>query len=272
MKLSESINAYISDTTLTVGNVYEKHCHTEYELIYLLNGSVLINLEGEKILLTEKDAILISPLSYHIVSGRGTAYRRLIMRFSVEDVPAEIRPLLEKGAKASPVNRDAQLSKLLARLADVLENGDEIYRPLAYAWLTESLYFFIHPDHAKQRNEPKSTGMIKETIAYIDAHLDRNVTVRELASLLYCSESTLNHVFKKEMNIPIKQYVIDKRIAYAKAKLENGIPPLECATLCGYRNYPAFYKIFVKNTGLSPSGYATKSQKDLDNVADDVII
>ena len=272
MKLSESINAYISDTTLTVGNVYEKHCHTEYELIYLLSGSVLINLEGEKIVLTERDAILISPFSYHIVSGRETAYRRLILSFSVEDVPDEIRPLFEKGAKAAPVNRDTQLSKILSRLADALENGDELYRPLARALLTESLYFFIHPESANKKSEPKGTGMIKETVAYIDAHLDRNLTVRELATLLFCSESTLNHVFKKEMNIPIKQYVIDKRIAYAKAKLENGIPPLECATLCGYRNYPAFYKIFVKNTGLSPSCYATKSRKDLDNAATDVII
>ena len=65
------------------------------------------------------------------------------------------------------------------------------------------------------------------------------------------------------MNIPIKQYVIEKKTAYVKAKLENCIPPLECATLYGYRNYPGFYKIFIKNTGISPSSYATKFKKTL---------
>ena len=72
-----------------------------------------------------------------------------------------------------------------------------------------------HSSGIIRESENKESRLIKDAIAHIDANLDRALTIRELSGLLYCSESTLNHIFKKEMNVPIKQYVLDKKMAAA---------------------------------------------------------
>ena len=54
------------------------------------------------------------------------------------------------------------------------------------------------------------------------------------------------------MQISLKQYILQKKMMYAKSLLEKGTAPGTAAALCGYKNYASFYKIFLKVTGQAP--------------------
>ena len=75
---------------------------------------------------------------------------------------------------------------------------------------------------------------------------------------MYMSESALCHLFKQEMKISLKQYILQKKMLNAKALLQQGMSPGAVAEACGYKNYPSFYKIFLKVTGLTPAQVTAK--------------
>ena len=56
------------------------------------------------------------------------------------------------------------------------------------------------------------------------------------------------------MKIPLKQYILRKKMMYAKSLILAGTSPGEAAVACGYKNYASFYKMFLKFTGQSPNG------------------
>ena len=64
---------------------------------------------------------------------------------------------------------------------------------------------------------------------------------------------SLCHLFKSKMKISIKQYVLQKKISYATALIQQGVPTGEAAKRIGYLNYANFYTAYKNLTGKSPA-------------------
>ena len=70
--------------------------------------------------------------------------------------------------------------------------------------------------------------MIRECITYLDTHYREKINLEELANTLGYTKYYLSTCFKKETGVSISEYIMEKRIAYAKlttglARLVNGI-------------------------------------------------
>ena len=66
MELKEVYTAHCPD------QIYDRHCHTHYEIIYVIEGSVNVNLEGIHYVLEQGSSIVIEPLRYHTITGDDT--------------------------------------------------------------------------------------------------------------------------------------------------------------------------------------------------------
>lgn len=254
-----SFEAEVARTANCTERIYDQHCHSCYELLFVLKGSIRLNIEGEHILLGEDSGIVIEPLQYHIVTGNNSTYHRLVLSFDADFIPLQIRQQFFENTRNNCVFYSDRLAEQFQKYATLLEGKDPLYAPLLNAILTEAIYGLATDQHIRTENlNTKRSRRVKQIIAVIDDNLNRDILLEDIAAQMYMSESAVCHLFKEEMNISLKQYILQKKMVYAKSLLNRGVSPGEAAAACGYKNYASFYKIFLKIMGKSPAKFAPR--------------
>ncbi len=233
--------------------LFNRHCHTYYEIIYVLKGSVNIDIEGQHILLSENAGIVIEPLRYQIIIGNDCVYHRLVLSFGREGIPDEIRDAFCKNVRKNFVFRSESLTQHCLKIAQLQEERNPIYQTLCDAVFTQILYdlsFYDSPTSFLPQS--KRAEKVQQIVAYVDNHLRKDIYLDDIASYFGMSKSSICHIFKEEMKISLKQYILHKKILYAKTLIQQGMSPGKAAQACGYRNYASFYKSYLKITGQTP--------------------
>ena len=91
---------------------------------------------------------------------------------------------------------------------------------------------------------------------YIAEHYKEPISLDDLAQVAHISVNHLSTLFKKEIGIGFKQYLVQFRISKAIEILkERDIPLFEVAELVGYKDYAQFSKMFKKTTGNNPKAH-----------------
>ena len=239
--------------------IYDRHCHTDFEILFVLRGSILLNLEGVQLRLRENTGVIIAPMKYHVVTGDDSSYHRLILTFGSEAVPGVILEKFRKAVLEYALITDGPMIEGLQRYAEITEKRDPVFAPLEEALLTQILYgLTFGTSAAGTEAENKRAERLRQITSFVERNLHREISLGEIAARLYVSESSLCHFFRQDMNISLKQYILQKKMIYAKSLLETGTPPTTAAQLCGYKNYASFYKIFLKVTGQTPGQVAER--------------
>lgn len=116
----------------------------------------------------------------------------------------------------------------------------------------------IMQNYLKTTDEKKSIAMsIKE---YVDEHYAENIHRDCLTDVFFLDPNYASKIFKKEMGISFKDYIIQKRIDTAKDLLQNtNLPVNTVANNVGYDNYSYFSRIFKKVTDMTPIEYRNKA-------------
>lgn len=87
-------------------------------------------------------------------------------------------------------------------------------------------------------------------------YADSNLSVGQIAAQLDLSEGHLSHLFKKETDYTIGNYLTRYRIHKAMELLRQGrLKVYEVAEAVGYRDIAYFSATFKKVAGMSPSEY-----------------
>ena len=249
-----SFKAEVVRTENCTERIYDQHCHSRYELIFVLDGSIRINVEGEHLLLEKGTGIIVEPLKYHIITGNNTRYHRLILFFGEDFIPLQIRQKFFENINNYYIFFSNEDDSFFKKYATILERRNSIYAPLLDAILTEAIYALALDRHVREENiKDKKMDKIKQIISYIDMNLQNEIRLEDVAASVYMSESSVCHLFRDEMNTSLKRYILQKKMAYAKSLLLCGVSPGEVALSCGYKNYASFYKMFLKVTGRTPA-------------------
>ena len=113
-------------------------------------------------------------------------------------------------------------------------------------------YGILHELFGKNEN-----NILNPAIKYIEENFsDCLITNELLASKCSISEIYFRKLFKEQMGISPKQFLIDLRIANAKKLLSEGRhKSSHVAELCGFSDVFHFCRTFRKKTGLSPTEY-----------------
>lgn len=227
--------------------LWESHCHARFELISVLEGDITITLEGTNHRLNSGQAMLIPPLCYHtITANKQGDYQRVTVLFDISAIPALLQAHFSEATENSPFS----LSCL--ELKDICQRADRsFYAPLAEALMTKTLYMYLE---TKRNDTVTETDLfLKRTLAYIDGHLCEKISLDELAALTACSKSSFCHLFNKKMKISPKQYILQKKLAFAHKLIREGVPPTAAAFRVGYESYSNFYRLYRKRYGANPA-------------------
>lgn len=237
--------------------LWEKHCHTQYEMISVLEGDITLMLEGCSYRIRSGQAVIVPPLFYHAVTANQKGlYRRVTALFHLAAVPEVLQEHFRNKNAVLTVFRGEQSEELgtLCRERDKL-----FYMPLGESLMIRHLYGDVQ---AKQNETVAETDeFLRQVISYIDAHLCERITLEDLAVCVSRSKSSVSHLFEEKMNITPKQYILQKKLALAHKLIEEGTSPTAAAMQVGYENYSNFYRVYRKLFHASPSGRAAEKSK-----------
>jgi AraC family transcriptional regulator len=101
-----------------------------------------------------------------------------------------------------------------------------------------------------------SERQVLRIVEYIDAHLNQDIKLADLAVLLSISESHLSHRFKQAVGMTPHQYLLQQRIERAKQLLMEGDRSIiDIALLCGFNSHSHLSKQFRQLTGTTPKAF-----------------
>lgn len=237
--------------------IFERHCHSHFELIFVLNGNIKAVVEGTPHFLSSNHAIMIPPLSYHTVtSKRNGLYERIIVLFDRKAIPKVLRSELVNHFSHGVVFSSKQAEDL-KRICKMEEYP--FYEPLAESAMIRTMYETIQ---SKDEKEVDNTSQIlNRCISYINDHIFEKIKLEDITAHVMCSQSTVSHLFAEQIGTSPKQYIIQKKLALAKQLIREGTPPTAAALKIGYDDYSDFYRLYTKYNQKKPSERKKKEKK-----------
>ena len=107
-----------------------------------------------------------------------------------------------------------------------------------------------------QKDGPDETpeGLVKQAESYIDNNVDRVMNVSEVAAAFYINADHLSRVFRAQRGIPLKEYIIRRKMQSAQTLLTTtNLPIGVIASKLGYDNFSYFSQLYRKVMGISPT-------------------
>lgn len=155
-----------------------------------------------------------------------------------------------------PVRNAEPLRHLFRRAADAWKRKDEMRLPLAM----QAIYASICEAQKESQRAYVSgaqRSLLLPAIEKIERDFyKREISVAELAELCGISEVYFRRLFVPLFGVAPKEYIIQKRIEYAKSLLSaESFEVSEVARLCGYEEPCHFSREFSRRVGVAPSLY-----------------
>ena len=196
------------------------------------------------------DTVLLSPGALHGFTYPDEPVHWVTLRFVIHGlaaVPAE-HLILPAGSEA------AGFSGLLAALLDNRAWPASAARTAAAEHALAGLAAFVYtPRNSTARAAGYGENAAGQADEYIQAHLQRNITVREIAEAMGYSESHAAALYRKTTGRSIKDAVDHARAEYAQRLLAYSDQRIsEVAYAMDFKDVYAFSRFFKRLTGKSP--------------------
>ncbi|CAA9407514.1 Transcriptional regulator, AraC family [uncultured Leptolyngbya sp.] len=99
---------------------------------------------------------------------------------------------------------------------------------------------------------------LAQVLEYIQAHLDQDIRLADLAALAGMSKYYFCRLFKQSLGVTPHQYVLLQRIERSKQLLkQKDLAIANIALMCGFKNQSHLTTLFRKNVGTTPKRFRT---------------
>lgn len=226
--------------------------HPYHEIILFLGEEADLFSEQGHTRIAPDTLIVIPKETYHQlrIVGAPEAYHRCVVNFP--DLP-NLQGLIEKSMTGLFVIKvSEEVAFLFRKLIDAIgthasDGTDEL--------LLRSVLPLLLSEIGREGAycHTSMPPVVAQCIAYVSEHITEPISVERVAQMLNVSASLLSHIFKKEMNISLYQYVLKKRLTMALQRISMGEPAAVVAAECGFHDYSNFYRQYKKAFGNAPS-------------------
>jgi AraC family transcriptional regulator len=154
--------------------------------------------------------------------------------------------------------QDLQLHQIAMLLLAELKSGG-IMGQLYVESLTQvlAIHLLRHYSTVTQTITPENRGLthpqLQQAIDYIHSHLNQDLSLAELASIINISPTYFASLFKQSMGISPHQYVIQQRVEQAKLMLsKTDLAIADIASKVGFSSQSHLTQQFKRLTGMTP--------------------
>ncbi|MEO1621923.1 MAG: AraC family transcriptional regulator [Cyanobacteria bacterium J06632_3] len=160
--------------------------------------------------------------------------------------------------------RNPQLESISTMLLNELQQGSLSNR-LYVDSLSNILAVTLLRQHATTRPHlPVYEGglpprQLSQVLDYIDANLEQEIKLADLARLLEMSQFHFSRLFKQSLGISPYQYLLQQRVERAKQLLKTTDRLItDIALSCGFNSHSHLSKQFRQLTGMTPKVYRAR--------------
>lgn len=251
------------------------HQHTFYEIFIFISGNVNYIIEGRNYKLRPGDILLTNNSDIHrpeILPSK-QPYERIVLwlndnffdglRNIGEDLTACFRDASRRDYRLFRPN-EAQMNKIRAvcntieqeRVNSLLGNQVMTYASVMEILVLLSRAYYEISDSAQQ--DVTENEQVNRIVAYINSHLNENLSLDSLSDHFYISKYYLSHRFKQFTGLSLYQFILKKRLIVARNMLIEGKSVTEAYEECGFGDYSNFLKAFKREFGQKPSDLVKK--------------
>lgn len=244
---------------------FEMHIHEQCEILYFISGNAEYLVEGSRYPLEPRCILIMRPSESHRMKIlKSDRYERYVINFSVAEidaVDAEHRLLkaffersLGRGNYYSPAELDGtKLDTLLDDMCSCAE--DEYGKRLKtlinlFAILDTINIAYLKRDCAEY---PPPQNLSEKIVSYVNKNLLKDISIPTLAREFFLSTSQFSRIFKQATGAAPWEYITIKRLITARDMIRNGSSAQAASESCGFGNYSAFYRSYVKHFGNPPT-------------------
>ena len=254
---------------------YPLHFHSEYEIIYIKEGTGTRFLGNSITKFQAGDILLIGSNLPHFMKSDDTYHlgnadlrvKGTIIQFEKEFMYSAINHY-SHFVKIKNLFQESQRGIYFAgasfpKLQDLIERI-----PLENGLNQLMLFLEILKEMSETDNRQtiSTTDFINETIydtaridkimSFLNKNYTRHISLEEIASFAAMNASAFCRYFKSKTGKSFKNYILDMRIGYAcKLLLMEDMSISQLSNECGFETISHFNKTFKKNTGHVPSQY-----------------
>lgn len=156
---------------------------------------------------------------------------------------------------------DQQLGALAQQFAGELEQGVAGWAIYAEAIATQMAVLLARHHGSSGRNSGRVPGGMspnvrRRVLDYIEANLERDISLADLARVAGLASSHFSHSFRATFACAPYQYVLRQRAHRARQLLETkGMPLAEVALAAGFANQAHLTTLFKRVVGVTPAAY-----------------
>ncbi len=227
----------------------------DHELVFIMRPGGIFTVEERVFRPQQGDVFYIKPGLLHSLSTTGEPYMMLLaVHFTLPDEVATL-PL---DCFFRPSNFH-HITELLEELEACYEKTDDSSLHID-KWrcnlLLERIIFELVAGSEREET-PINIRRMQKLTEYIEANLEKKLTLETLTKFAKIEKSYLMRIFKDRVGQTPIRYITHRRINRAKSLLqaENDLTIAEIAEKCGYFDTFYFSRCFKQETGMSPTKY-----------------
>jgi AraC-like DNA-binding protein len=246
--------------------IFPAHWHEDAELLFMLEGTLGVRLDGTEHLLAEGDCVCIPPRGIHAYSG-GDGKLIIYIFPPLPVLPTGIpdQALFPLGCT---LRKDDGLLRPLAEIGLALKAKPYPGRGMALSGIAGALYgiFAADSEQGAQGKAPKaaagellpggSASGVRRALRYMEDHFAAKVSLDAASRAAGLSSWYLSRSFSRLTGLRFIDWIIERRVAEAERLLaDSDMTITEIAEEAGFGSIRAMDRAFKERRGRPPRSY-----------------
>ena len=248
------------------------HFHDSYEINLSVSGGNEFFINERVYSAQSRDLFLFNHEDLHKTNlPKDLEYERYLLFFHpnyIKELSTEHTNLLElfenrkedfvhvRHLQAKIYEEVTQVLDEMIELGDKSTYGKDIQLKMLFVRLLLLLTKVYQKEYKNTQEDSPAFRKVKPILEYLKEHFMEEIALDELERSFYINKYYLCEIFKEATGFSLMQYVIHRRILYAKELLKEGKSVSQVAQLVGYQSDAHFIRSFKKLTGTTPKQFA----------------
>lgn len=258
-------------------NIVPNHWHDSLEILFLLDGEVILNKGSIEYKLKKEDVVVINPNEVHTIKSLKD---NMVLALQIDkQILKESFPNKDIRFECNSASYDYEtkefkkldiLRKLLSRLFYVYDKRNNGFEIFVKGVIFEILFLLLNDFQIEVKtttNTSKYMDRLTNITLYIKEHFKEDISLNDVAESQYVTPQYFSSFFKKNMGISFLSYLSMLRLQNAVYEMEKSSNSItDIAINSGFKNIQSFIKVFKENYNETPLNYKKVLEKKKKNI------
>lgn len=236
------------------------HFHVGYELIYVVSGTVIIEINSFRHEVHAPSLILLNPFEWHKIIRSNNDYLRYAVVADSDILEREVNPRIISSLKCRPtgfrhvIPLSEETTFYIDKIFSVIQkefHNQNAYREKFMANELYNLLIMIH--RIVQTENPSFNENMMNVQLYMDEHYDKIENIDSVAKHFFLSPEYLSRAFKTYSGYTPIEYLMNTRLFHAQILLtETTMSSSQICAKVGFRDINHFTRQFRLKFGAPP--------------------